>query len=334
MAKTKALAPEISPLRTKSHTGWLQPPFSRCAVLAAKYGHPRMPSRPAIHRPQGSGAADRARATRDRERQALRPSPAERGYDDEWRVARKLHLLANPMCTVPSCTRSATDVDHVVSIAERPELRLDPSNFRSMCHEHHAQRTARDQGFARTGSLNAVNAPQRGASHPTWLGPSVVPITVVCGPPASGKSAFVQERAGARDLILDLDVIASMITMRPIYQAPASARDAALRWRNQHLKLCSIRRAWPSAWLIVSEPKAPWREWWATTLKPTRVVVIEAPADACLARIWADDRRPEMVKCVHADAVTQWWADYSRRDADVVLRPGHRPTTGLALSRT
>jgi 5-methylcytosine-specific restriction endonuclease McrA len=290
-----------------------------------------MPSRPAIHRPVGADATARAKARRDREREQLRPGSAERGYDDEWRVARKLHLMANPACVVPGCTRPATDVDHVVSIADAPDRRLDPTNFRSMCHQHHAQRTARDQGFAQSGPRNAVHGSPRAQRHPPWLGPSLVPLTVVCGPPGAGKSRLVLHRAHPRDLVLDLPEIAARLSGQPLYHATASFLEPALRYRNSRLKLCSIRKGWPGAWLVVAEAKAEWRAWWRDILKPVRVLVMEVQAETCIARIRADERRPDPVRRAHEEAVTQWWADYRRLDTDIILRDDERPTTGKAL---
>lgn len=53
------------------------------------------------------------------------------------------------MCSTPGCSRKATDVDHRITIAERPDLRLSWSNLRSYCHECHSRHTAVTQGFAR-----------------------------------------------------------------------------------------------------------------------------------------------------------------------------------------
>lgn len=80
---------------------------------------------------------------------ATRASAAERGYDAAWRRVRRDFLAAHPMCCAAGCNAPATDVDHILSIQERPDLRLSWSNLRPFCHSHHSQRTARDQGFAR-----------------------------------------------------------------------------------------------------------------------------------------------------------------------------------------
>jgi 5-methylcytosine-specific restriction protein A len=43
----------------------------------------------------------------------------------------------------------AGEGDHLKSLAEYPELRLEWSNLRAFCRPCHSRRTAREQGFAR-----------------------------------------------------------------------------------------------------------------------------------------------------------------------------------------
>lgn len=82
----------------------------------------------------------------------LRGNSAERGYDALWRRLRDWFMRRNPRCELclkQGVSRKGTVVDHRKSIAEAPELRLDPSNLRTLCKHHHDQRTAREQGFGR-----------------------------------------------------------------------------------------------------------------------------------------------------------------------------------------
>lgn len=272
-----------------------------------------MPSRFARHQPPGFGAERRAAAARDRIRLALRPSPAERGYDADWLALRAAHLARQPMCVVHGCGQPATDVDHVEAVADAPHRRLDPTNLRSMCHAHHAARTARDQGFARHGDGEVL----RGARHPTWLRRVGVPLTVVCGPPASGKSTFVQHRAGPRDLILDPNTIATTVARHG-----GNVADLALRWRNGRLALLDHVHRWPAAWLIVSEPRAHWRGWWVDHVGASSVTVLETEPGVCFDRI---EGRPTDVRAPQRDGVVSWWSRYTRRNGDMVHRPDARP---------
>ncbi|OYY35565.1 MAG: endonuclease [Rhodospirillales bacterium 24-66-33] len=110
-----------------------------------------MPTMPPRHRPPGMPTREQAEARRKAEIDKRRPSPAERGYDAAWRRCRKKFIEAHPVCCVPGCGKPTSDVDHIKSVRERPDLRLSWSNLRPYCHAHHSQRTATEQGFARRG---------------------------------------------------------------------------------------------------------------------------------------------------------------------------------------
>ncbi|MBS7741479.1 HNH endonuclease signature motif containing protein [Chelatococcus sp. HY11] len=95
------------------------------------------------------GAVCQCRAARKRDADARRPNARQRGYDGEWQAVRALFLAAHPMCCQPGCTARATEVDHVISVRQRPDLRLSWSNLRPFCKPHHSARTAREQAFGR-----------------------------------------------------------------------------------------------------------------------------------------------------------------------------------------
>lgn len=108
-------------------------------------GERHLPYRPPVHRPRGS----RPRGT-DPEYDRARGSAASRGYGSDWRKVRALFLDANPLCI--ECEKegrveAATQVDHVISIRQRPDLRLDESNLRALCASHHSARTSKEQSW-------------------------------------------------------------------------------------------------------------------------------------------------------------------------------------------
>ena len=84
-----------------------------------------------------------------------RGNAAVRGYDATWRKLRLVQLQRHPLCQCEDCDEGrkrltpANVVDHIVSIEERPDLRLDLSNLRSMSKACHDRRTAKDQAFGR-----------------------------------------------------------------------------------------------------------------------------------------------------------------------------------------
>jgi 5-methylcytosine-specific restriction enzyme A len=88
-----------------------------------------------------------------------RPSSPRRGYDAAWRRARDAQLAREPLCRMcreVGMLAQATVVDHIQSVQERPDLRLEPSNLRSLCSAHHNWRTAGDQGFNKGKAQNKL----------------------------------------------------------------------------------------------------------------------------------------------------------------------------------
>lgn len=96
-----------------------------------------------------SGQKCPCKVAREKEYDQDRGSAHERGYDDRWRALRLKFLKVNPMCCEPGCNRPATEVDHILSVRDRPDLRLAWKNLRPFCKPHHSARTARDQSFGR-----------------------------------------------------------------------------------------------------------------------------------------------------------------------------------------
>jgi 5-methylcytosine-specific restriction protein A len=83
----------------------------------------------------------------DRAYEQRRGSPSARGYDAEWQRLRRAYLAEHPSCGV--CGGAATEVDHIVSVRQRPDLRLVPENWRPRCRPCHSRRTAKEQAWLR-----------------------------------------------------------------------------------------------------------------------------------------------------------------------------------------
>jgi 5-methylcytosine-specific restriction protein A len=77
-----------------------------------------------------------------------RPTSCSRGYDATWQKFRRWFLAHHPLCA--DCQENglivrARDVHHVLKLADRPDLRLDPSNCRGLCTPCHSARTVRGE---------------------------------------------------------------------------------------------------------------------------------------------------------------------------------------------
>lgn len=211
------------------------------------------------------------------------------------------------------CGRSGTRLfaDHIVELKDGGAP-FDESNGQALCGSCHSTKSAAERRHRVAGPDVAAH------SHPDWLRPSLVPLTIVCGPPASGKSRYVAERAGPSDLVIDLDLIAARLSGQQNHDWDRSWLSAAIRERNDMIGSLSDRRSgrWPAAWLIVGEPSPRWRQWWADTLRPVRIVVMETPDEVCCARL---SERDGDRKQHQSAAVYRWWADYQRRGGDLVV---------------
>lgn len=107
-----------------------------------------MPKRPPLFTPAGARTAREAQQDHDR----ARGTSAARGYDSVWRRLRRMHLLANPLCVfcrAKGDTVAATVADHVHTIVDRPDLRLDPDNLQSLCKRCHDSDRQRQQAAER-----------------------------------------------------------------------------------------------------------------------------------------------------------------------------------------
>jgi len=200
-------------------------------------------------------------------------------------------------------------VDHIKRHDGDPALFWDEGNLQSVSKAWHDS------------IKQAIeHADQVAAIHPKWLKPSLIPLTIVCGPPASGKSSYVREHAQQSDLIIDLDVIASDISGEPAHQWDRSRwLNAALYRRNDLLGSLSRPSDHAAAWFIVSEPKAQHRDWWQRTLRPKTMAMMLTSEAECVARARADAGRNFKATC---DAIVRWWFDYSPRRGEIIITPG------------
>jgi predicted kinase len=142
-------------------------------------------------------------------------------------------------------------------------------------------------------------------------------LTLVCGPPASGKTTYCADHAEENDEVVDLDEIGSEISGRPIHKAPHALLESALRERNRRLVYLAGKAA-GRTWFIVGAPTARERQWWADRLGADSVIVLETAKAECLRRCDADAERAKLDKN-YPHIIGLWWKKYTKRRGDVVI---------------
>lgn len=205
-------------------------------------------------------------------------------------VARRERMLARfpvcVMCEAEGIYRPTDEIDHVVPLHRGGAD--DETNLQGLCREHHDAKSLAEQGA-------------RVSNHPDWLKPSLIPITILCGPPASGKSTLARLKAGPTHLIVDLDDI--LLELDPAYRPWSGDRshlDEAIRVRNRMLGSLAQPSGYDAAWFTIMAPSPDEQRWWHSRLGG-ELHVLRTSAEECKRRAVARGT-PGAV-----DAVDDWF---------------------------
>ncbi|MEM1391466.1 MAG: AAA family ATPase [Pseudomonadota bacterium] len=143
-----------------------------------------------------------------------------------------------------------------------------------------------------------------GYSIPDGVEPSAIPVILVSGPPAAGKSTYIAQNAEAGDIVIDFDIYRQRVggkkwdTDNKVWREAFKLRDADIR--------SLAHRSSGKCFLIVTAPTKDERDKWCEALGDVRVHVIATPEDECIARIKADPNRHE-ASSSQIEAVKHWW---------------------------
>lgn len=145
-----------------------------------------------------------------------------------------------------------------------------------------------------------------------------IEVVMVIGAPASGKSSFVSKNKKQGDLVLDLDVIKSKISGKPLYSASdRSVLEKALLVRNRALEsLQFVENKGQTLWFVIGAPDRYDRQKWIDLLRPSKVFIMKCSKDDCLLRI---DQRKSETEMEQKQAVERWFSNYETMENEVVI---------------
>ena len=186
----------------------------------------------------------------------------------------------------------------------------DDSNLKPRCNACHLVKTLRERGERKVYIKDLV--------MPIDIYPSHIPLTIVCGPAAGGKSTHIRDNMGAGDYIIDMDAIRKELGIRD-HEWGAESLQRSLSRRNEMLRALKTVDA-PRAWFIVSAAKCSDRDWWIRKLKPERLVIVSASLDVCLSRIDASRQghRADRSRI----AASKWWNEFTNESKHPVIDTG------------
>jgi predicted kinase len=235
-----------------------------------------------------------------------------------WKKIAAVQLKQFPLCKFcldEGKTEPATIVDHVEP-HKGDEIKFWFGKLQSLCDLHHksTKQFQEIRGFRRDigfdgwpiDSNHPVYTGHIGKSFtiPYGLKPSRIPVKLVCGPPASGKTTYVKEHAQKDDVVVCLDECKVKVGGRP-WDTDRTVLKRSLQYRDKLLRSLCMRTK-GRAFVIIGAPTTEERNAWRNALGDlAQLVLLPVPADICIARLRSDPERQHALPLL-IDAVRRW----------------------------
>jgi predicted kinase len=248
-----------------------------------------------------------------------------------WKATRERILLRDLYnCQMPGCGVGLTTgrthpraavVDHKTPHNGDPELFWCPDEgLQSTCKKCHdrVKQAIERRGYSDQIGVDGFPVDKHhpwyagtqkrwGYSIPHGIEPSGIPVTLVCGPPASGKSTYVEANSKPGDTVIDFDVIRRKVGGVK-WDQDASVNRRAFAYRDRVLRGLKDKRK-GRCWLIVMAPARAERDNWCRALGSVTIHVMDTPRAVCVERVKADPDRQQQAALMIRE-IDRWFTDF------------------------
>lgn len=285
------------------------PPFRGCPLSdSPTYGNytimptaPKQPCRRCGRAIQGGGYCETCRPTANKA--ARNPHAQNKPLYRTPAWSRLRNAVANDTPWCAACLAQGTytpghDVDHIIPVhgVDDP-LAYDHANLQHLCKSCHVLKTMRERNMS-----PESNTPPH--------------VTLIAGPPASGKTTWALKHMTPGDLLWDLDGVMAAISGRPLYET-SPRLIPVVSDLGEYLKLQLTRPIGVTrAWIIECAPTRAARQAYRIRYD-AHVVVIEAKQHVCLHHV----RQRNASTALYLPIIKRWWSAYEPDNQDQIVIP-------------
>lgn len=249
-------------------------------------------SNPVCNNLVGSGYCDDCQSDHNsRDKETYDRTDPELYKSRRWRRLRLIKLRRDPTCETQTCSRQAEEVDHITPISQCGE-KFDLDNLQSLCSECHTRKTDSEIRDRKSGTPD---------------------VTLIAGPPCSGKSTYVKHHIPNDWACFEKERIEISLRHPEQNTRPDGFFDVSEKLRETVLEFCRTPSVLGGVAIVEMAPDYRRREWYEEELD-AEVVVLDPGMEACLNRARQRENPHQNTKTIR-----DWYSVFVPRSSDTII---------------